>query len=785
MRIKYLLPSCSVLLLTTHVAQAEPSANLKLALEELPGKSLRQSSAKGISQRYLQKSQLTKKGIIPQKNFHNLSSVSHSSKEAQKKLSEVFVDKPLIDFSSPNYKADLPLSPEISAANQPLRKLPQLKTQIPVASKTLAKEQSVSKVFHNSEITPISPTKITEPKSVDWLEQMTAEQLDVVNSLDEEMEQVNNVYQLRDVQPTDWAFEALRNLVERYGCIAGYPNGTFRGNRALSRSEFAAGLNACLQEIERLLAEANSVPQEDLAKIARLMKDFEAELATLATRVDNLEGRVAFLEDNQFSTTTIMNGEVIFALADAFGGNQPGGCRDISLTLQNSRTSDVVDCRGDVRNSPDTNTILANLTRLGLQTSFTGKDRLRTYLSTGNFDNGGFTQVESLNTYMSRFGFQAGLENQVIVDLVEYRFPIFDDRVVISAIPFGFSLSDVLTSNSPYFDIGRGSISRFGQLSPIFRIGGVLDAGVGFDWLISENARLQVAYGTGDSGDPEQGFFGSDHSSLGVQFLLQPFKNLVTGITYVNSYNSDGVLGTFTGSVNAETNGLWSGGRLPDSGLNAFPGKGVEIGDFPAQTNAVGATLQWRITENLTFGASAAYTFTNFLKEIPEFGGDGDPRVGNPRVAGEKPFGNTVTYLFSLGLSDPFSREGDLFAFLVGMPPKLVNSGPTAAGQSVPFSEQIVRDENPVTVTDNDPRTNPVIDPNNGDPENDFLRPEGTAQQFGREDEATSIHFEVFYRFKVTDNIWITPGFFVVTNPGHIKSNSALFVGTIRTTFRF
>ncbi|NES87212.1 MAG: S-layer homology domain-containing protein, partial [Moorea sp. SIO2B7] len=71
---------------------------------------------------------------------------------------------------------------------------------------------------------------------------MTAEQLDVVNSLDEEMEQVNKVYQLRDVQPTDWAFEALRNLVERYGCIAGYPNGTFRGNRALSRSEFAAGL---------------------------------------------------------------------------------------------------------------------------------------------------------------------------------------------------------------------------------------------------------------------------------------------------------------------------------------------------------------------------------------------------------------------------------------------------------------------------------------------------------------------------------------------------------------
>ena len=45
--------------------------------------------------------------------------------------------------------------------------------------------------------------------------------------------QVTSVSQLRDVSPGDWAFEALRNLVERYGCIAGYPERTFRGNQAL------------------------------------------------------------------------------------------------------------------------------------------------------------------------------------------------------------------------------------------------------------------------------------------------------------------------------------------------------------------------------------------------------------------------------------------------------------------------------------------------------------------------------------------------------------------------
>ncbi|MCG9889495.1 MAG: iron uptake porin, partial [Thermosynechococcaceae cyanobacterium MS004] len=63
------------------------------------------------------------------------------------------------------------------------------------------------------------------------------------------IDQVTSVSQLSDVQPTDWAFQALQSLVERYGCIAGYPDGTFRGNRAATRYELAAALNACLDQI--------------------------------------------------------------------------------------------------------------------------------------------------------------------------------------------------------------------------------------------------------------------------------------------------------------------------------------------------------------------------------------------------------------------------------------------------------------------------------------------------------------------------------------------------------
>ncbi|NET04825.1 MAG: iron uptake porin [Symploca sp. SIO2B6] len=640
---------------------------------------------------------------------------------------------------------------------------------------------------------------VAQAEPPDSLPQANQQPLNLISYSDKWINQVTNVSQLRDVQPGDWAYEALRSLVERYGCIAGYPDGTFKGNRSLTRYEFAAGLNACLEQIERLIVDGidGLTIREDLVKLERLTNDFGAELATLATRTDNLEGRVAFLEDNQFSTTTILNGEVIFGLATAFGGDPPGGCRlldddtgfffgsaagQISPIPGDRNSNGEVDCitRGD----PESNTVFAHLTRLGLQTSFTGKDRLRTFLTTGSFDNGGFTNAESLNTYMARLSYQADLDNKVILDLLEYRFPVLDDRVVLSVIPFGFSLSNVLSANSPYFDTGRGSISRFGEATPILKIGGVMDAGVGFDWLIADQLRLQFAYGTEDSSEPEDGFFGADRSTLGVQLLAEPFNNVVAGITYVNSYSSDGTLGTFTGSVNAETLGLWSGSSIPAP--DSVSGSGFDaccrffVGDLPAQINAVGGSLQWRLTENLTFGAWGGYIFANFLERLPDFplsgdiDGDGTPDgIGNS--ANQKPFGEVATFTVSLGLSDPFGREGDLLAFIFGMPPKLVDAGPETPGTPVPFFETSRRGEPDIPVTDNNINLDTV-----GETEQGTL-----PRRVGQEDDATSLHFEVFYRFKVNDSLWITPGFFFVTNPGHIEDNDTIFVGTIRTTFRF
>jgi len=161
------------------------------------------------------------------------------------------------------------------------------------------------------------------------------------------MGQVTSVSQLRDVSPGDWAYEALRSLVERYGCIAGYPDGTFRGNRAMTRYEFAAGVNACMQQIERLIAGRSEFPTGELETLQRLVQEFEAEIATLGARVDNLEGRTAFLEDNQFSTTTKLFGQAIFGVQ--------GRSEDNDFILENNQFTDQ-----------DTNVTLINNVQLSL-----------------------------------------------------------------------------------------------------------------------------------------------------------------------------------------------------------------------------------------------------------------------------------------------------------------------------------------------------------------------------------------------------------------------------------
>ena len=215
-------------------------------------------------------------------------------------------------------------------------------------------------------------------------------------------EQVTSITQFSDVQPTDWAYQALSNLIERYGCVAGYPNGTYRGNRAMTRYEAAALLNACLDRITEVTDE-----------LKRLMKEFERELAVLRGRVDGLEARVGELEATQFSTTTKLRGLTRFVL----GGNAFSGT--------NSRSSDAfTDYTAAYNNRQFGATTFNYDQRLYLDTSFTGKDLLRTMLRAGNFQQSAYGNDDSGLLKLDP-AFQEGpVPNRLGVNRLFYVFPV-------------------------------------------------------------------------------------------------------------------------------------------------------------------------------------------------------------------------------------------------------------------------------------------------------------------------------------------------------------------------
>ena len=291
-----------------------------------------------------------------------------------------------------------------------------------------------------------------------------------LNSVD----QVTSVSELRDVQPTEWAYEALKSLVERYGCIVGYPDRTFRGNRALSRWEFAAGLNACMNVMERLIQENVAVLREDIDKLKRLMQEFEAELAALGARVDNLEARTSFLEDHQFSTTTKLTGEVIIAPTGIFGTKK---------TLNNETNNNQFAMQDRVR--------------LQFNTSFSGDDLLVTRLAAGSAAR--FKSFYPTNnildpstgqplgivgdayespTFTQQFNLAPSTNNSVSVDWLAYYVPIDlgkDFRLNTYIAGWGGQWADFVPTLNPYFedyDGGKGSLSEFSQRNPIYQIGG-------------------------------------------------------------------------------------------------------------------------------------------------------------------------------------------------------------------------------------------------------------------------------------------------------------------------
>ncbi|ACK68114.1 Carbohydrate-selective porin OprB [Rippkaea orientalis PCC 8801] len=507
--------------------------------------------------------------------------------------------------------------------------------------------------------------------------------------------QVTSVSELRDVQPTEWAYEALRSLVERYGCIVGYPDRTFRGNRALSRWEFAAGLNACLNTIERLLQENVAVLREDIEKLKRLAQEFEAELAALGSRVSNLESRVSYLEDHQFSTTTQLKATSIFTWSNAWGE------RALDYREQDTYNQAIQNRRNTTaKRRLDDNSTLGYRVRLNFNTSFSGKDMLTARLQALTIVN----YANPTGTSMARLGHDANNDSNVVIDNLWYRFPIGQFTGYVGGT--GLDVDDIFDTGNPYgTSSDTGALSRFMRYDPL-TMRGTEGIGAGFAYKFNDMFTVRGLYLTpgGEGNDPSQGrglFNGS--FTAGGQIGFKPTDGLTFNAQFLHKY-------------------------FRPNGVNVTHGTGSGIASDPflgaaTITDNYGLNGNWRINETFNLTGWVGYALAR---------GQGlDSRGRSRRGLGA----DIWSWMVGLNVIDLF-KEGAVFS---------------VGGGSITNARRVDALTGDLTVPDQD----------------------------------TPYIIEGQYRYPLNKNIDITPGLYVILEPDGNNQNNSIWVGVVRTTFKF
>ena len=239
----------------------------------------------------------------------------------------------------------------------------------------------------------------------------------------------------------------------------------------------------------------------------------------------------------------------------------------------------------------------------------------------------------------------------------------------------------------------------------------------------------------------------NEGAGIGVDHKFSP--NLGLAVSYaVPRVGIPGVSGTNPETVSnpANNNGLFNGSNVLFSQLTVKPSDDVNLGLVYARSyNSAGTGLSGANGSNIAnnpFNSTGAaivattanhYTVVgsvNLSKDLILSAWGGLTQAERTNGAGKAEIWN---YAATLAAKD-FGSKGSTLGFVLGMQPKLTsNSGATTT----------------------------------------------------RVDKDTSLHLEAFYKYKASDNLFITPGLLILTNPEHNAANPTEYLGTIRTTFVF
>jgi hypothetical protein len=465
-------------------------------------------------------------------------------------------------------------------------------------------------------------------------------------------EQAISIAQFSDVKPTDWAYGALQKLVENYGCVAGYPNGTYGGNKAMTRYEAAALLNACLDRVTEVTDELN-----------RLMNEFRAELTVIRGRVGKLEAKVGVLEATQFSTTTKLRGEANFVIGGVDAARTPGA----------------------TRNAPSINvgeTAFNYDLRLNFDTSFTGKDLLRTRLRSGNFSAQPFGSSSSL----FKLDKAETTANAVILDRLYYQFPAFTKGLTLTAGP--------LVRNTEMAWVPSAYKSE------------ILD----FFQLAGAPGVYNKATGAG----------------FGAQWRQPGKQGIVAGLNYVAQNGNDSTKGEFNeaGALNTMAQ---IGYRAAQYGLAfgyRYGTEGTRVRTFNALNGGSGVLAPGQTSSGYAISAYWQPSKSGIVPSVSA--GYGWNTVSLNAQNKATPAGATDAQSWYAGLqwSDVFAK-GNGAGFAIGQP--------------------------------------------------------GNASSLSKD----ALMWEAFYKYRVSDNISITPAVFYVTNNQAFTGASSNFGGVIQTKFTF
>jgi Carbohydrate-selective porin, OprB family/S-layer homology domain len=354
------------------------------------------------------------------------------------------------------------------------------------------------------------------------------------------MRSVPSVATLDDIRPTDWAYQYVKTLNERYNLLIGDPDGKFRGNEPLTRYEFAAVMAQVLQRVEIFRDEE----REELNALQRLLDSYRGAISELRIRLGGtqdalnirggLEERTDRLERQVISPTTKLQTQIVQTLSDGTGAKATGLSR----------------------------------VRLNLRSSFNGSDQLVTQLEFGNNASDAISQAQA------RQGNALGTTSELIDGggLTEAGTPAAGRlRKLYYEFPIGNTLRLAIGSNLPPSDFidqnrfanpsGANFASSFFVNNPLIvqnsidRVGG---AGVAADWVITDQLRLRGVYAAANADrpgstsrqpscnpqficpailplpEPKGGLFG-DRYQASLETEYQPTKNLALRLQYTNA----------------------------------------------------------------------------------------------------------------------------------------------------------------------------------------------------------------------------------------------------------